>query len=133
MKRVILCALLILVCAGCASYPASVISATSPLPPGIRGTIPTHGSNCQYSILFGIIPVTSSPNTQEALNEAKLRAGCDVLTDVTVDRNSGWYVLFANSCVRVRGMGVPRDIIQEYQERTAGTNEPVTTGSGFLE
>ncbi len=76
-------------------------SALSPIAPGVRGTIPAYGSNCQFD-LFGIIPVTHSLNTQAALDRAKESADVDVLTDVTVDFGASYYVLFSNNCVRVR-------------------------------
>lgn len=34
-------------------------SVRSPVAPGVRGTIPAYGSNCQFDS-FGIIPVTHS-------------------------------------------------------------------------
>jgi hypothetical protein len=95
---------------GCASKPSSIITSTSPLPPGVRGTIPARGSDCQYYLL-GILPITTSPSSSAALEDAKRDANVDVLTDVTVDHNAGYYILFGNQCVRVDGMGVPRDVL----------------------
>ncbi len=91
----------------CAGQPTTMITSTSPLPPNVRGTIPTDGNDCQY-LLFGFIPISSSPNTQRALAEAKADVNVDVLTDVTVDHNYGYYILFGNHCVEVRGLGVPK-------------------------
>lgn len=95
-----------LLISACAGKPSSIITATSPLPPGVRGTVPASGSDCQYHLL-GLIPITSSPNTQSALSEAKEDCSCDVLTDVTVDENSFWVILWSGRCVHVRGLGVP--------------------------
>ena len=92
---------------GCAGMPITLAPSSSPVAPGVRGTIPAYGSNCQFD-LFGIIPVTHSLNTQAALDRAKESADADVLTDVTVDFGASYYVLFSNNCVRVRGKGVPR-------------------------
>ncbi len=92
---------------GCAGIPITLAPSSSPVAPGVRGTIPAYGSNCQFD-LFGIIPVTHSLNTQAALDRAKESADVDVLTDVTVDFGASYYVLFSNNCVRVRGKGVPR-------------------------
>lgn len=94
--------------AGCSrSIPPTMATSTSPVHPGVRGTIPAYGINCQYYFL-GLIPVTPSCNSQEALDEAKESADVDVLTDVTVDQSAAYYILFSNNCVRVRGKGVPR-------------------------
>lgn len=101
--------LLILLTLGCAgSHGPGLISSTSPLAPGVRGTIPASGSDCQ-TFFLGLIPVTTSPNTQEALNDAKKSAHASVLTDVTVDENSFYWILFSHRCVRVRGLGVEEE------------------------
>ena len=98
---------LTLAASGCASMPIAIAPSSSPLAPGIRGTIPTYGSNCQFYFL-GVIPLTQSIDTQAALRQAKERAKVDVLTDVTVDFGGGYFILFSNNCVRVQGLGVPR-------------------------
>ena len=91
----------------CAGQPSSIITSTSPLPAGVRGSVPASGSNCQYSFL-GLIPITRAPNTQEALADAKEDSGCDVLTDVTVDESSFYAILFSARCIYVRGLGVSK-------------------------
>ncbi|MCI5065062.1 hypothetical protein MRY87_05010 [bacterium] len=106
---------------GCASRPSSMITATSPLPPGVRGTIPARGSDCQYNFL-GLVPITSSASTARALDSAKRDADVDVLTDVTVDRNFGYYILFSNTCVRVEGMGVSRSRLQRSLQLSESTD-----------
>lgn len=65
---------------------------------------------------MGLIPLTASPDTAQALDEAKKNADVDVLTDVTVDFSRGYYILFSNQCVRVSGMGVPRERLQGFLE-----------------
>ena len=100
--------------AGCASTPTSIIPSTSPLPPGVRGTIPASGSDCQYYLL-GFLPITRSPDSQRALTSAKESADVDVLTDVTVDHGSGYYLLFSNQCVKVQGLGVNRAALNEAE------------------
>lgn len=109
MQRIVFLSALVLL-AGCSGRPATMLASTSPLPPGVRGTIPAKGSDCQYRLL-GLIPITTSPSTQSALEEAKEDAEADVLTDVTVDENWGYYILFSNNCVRVQGLGVDRSAV----------------------
>jgi hypothetical protein len=94
---------------GCSSAPTTLVPSTSPLPPGVRGTIKAYGSDCQYYFL-GIIPISGSANTQAALEDAKSDADADVLTDVTIDHGGGYYILLSTHCVRVRGKGVPKEI-----------------------
>lgn len=119
MKRLLSCVgiFLCLQFVGCASRPSSIITSTSPLPAGVRGTIPASGSDCQYHFL-GIIPLGTSPSTANALESAKEDAEVDVLTDVTVDHNVGYYILFSNRCVRVEGLGVPRDTLRRSLQRS---------------
>lgn len=104
-KRLLTFFLFVLFFTACSSHPSTMIASTSPLSPGVRGTIPTKGTSCQYYLL-GLIPLTTSPDSQDALEDAKDKANADVLTDVTIDENSGYYILFSNHCIRVRGLGV---------------------------
>ena len=101
--------LLLLVFASCSGSPTTMVPSTSPLPPGVRGKTPAYGSDCQYFFL-GLIPVSGSPNTQAALEDAKDNVDADVLTDVTIDHSGGYFILFSTHCVRVRGKGVPKYI-----------------------
>jgi len=103
--------LLAVLISGCSARPTTMVASTSPIPEGIRGSIPAKGSNCQV-YLFGIIPVTGSPDSQDALDEAKESADVDVLTDVTIDHGGVYLILFSTSCVRVQGKGVPRELLQ---------------------
>lgn len=111
--------LLLLVCSGnfgCGAKPTSLIASSSPVPPGVRGTIPTSGSNCQY-FLLGLIPITGSPDSQDALDRAKSNADVDVLTDITIDHGGYYLILFSTSCVRIKGKGIPRDILSAADAR----------------
>lgn len=90
-----------------------MLASTSPIPAGVRGTIPAFGSDCSYYFL-GLIPMSPSLDSQAALDDAKEDADVDVLTDVTVDHGGGYYILFSNLCVRVRGKGVERSVLENY-------------------
>lgn len=105
--------------AGCASMPVALAPSSSPAAPGVLGTIPTRGVNCQFFFL-GLIPMTHSIDTQAALDEAKKRADVDVLTDVTVDFIASYYIIVSDNCVRVQGKGVPR--------ATGGATPPTLSG-----
>ena len=91
---------------GCGLPANQITSSTSPIPGGVRGTVPVHGDDCQYKLLM-LLPLTSYPSTQEALSDAKAACGCDVLTDVTVDDSWGTVLLWSWRCVNVEGLGVP--------------------------
>ena len=119
---VLLLAIPILALSGCSSHPSSgsLITSTSPLQPGIRGTIPAKGSDCQYRFL-GILPLNASASAAQALSKAKKNADSDVLTDVTIDHNSGYYILFSNRCIRIEGFGVPRKLLEPSEQVTAET------------
>src|SRR5262245_24192720 len=115
-----LAALLAIVClSACSGKPFSLVPSTSPLPGYVRGTIPADGDDCQYRLL-GILPVTGAPNTQAALQEAKESAQAEVLTDVTIDETGAYFILFSNTCIHVRGLGVPHEIT----ERLRAVNMP---------
>ena len=107
--KIISLVVLFLITACSSSMPTTIIPSTSPLAAGTRGTIEAYGSDCQYYFL-GLIPITTTANSQAALDEAKESANADVLTDVTIDHGGAYYILFSNNCIRVRGKGVPREI-----------------------
>lgn len=109
LNRVFSLSLFVVVLIGCASQPVSISPSSSPLAVDVRGSIPTHGVDCQYKFL-GIISVSPPVNTQNALQEAKDNANVDVLTDVTVDQSFWYFIIFSNNCVHVRGLGVPREL-----------------------
>lgn len=112
IKKACICFLLIVTLPACSGSNRGLIPSTSPLPDGVHGTIATEGDNCQYRLL-GILPLSMPPNTQAALAEAKTSSGTEVLTDVTIDETSAWYLLFSNRCVHVRGMGVQTTPVQQ--------------------
>ena len=115
--------LLILLCSACAGLPSNQVSAsTSPLPGGVRGTVPVKGDDCQYRLLL-FLPITSYPSTQSALSEAKQECGCDVLTDVTVDHSWGTVLLWSWRCVNVEGLGVPPHLTGEKAGDYDGVEE----------
>ena len=93
-----------------------MMASTSPVPPGVRGTVPAYGSDCQY-FLLGLIPVSFSPNTDAAITDAKRSSRTEVLTDVTVDYGSFYWILFSTQCVRVRGKGIPPEVLSRAQSR----------------
>jgi hypothetical protein len=111
MKNLFCGIFLLGLCACSSGLPTTMLASTSPIPAGIRGTIPTSGSSCQY-FLLGLIPMSFAPDTQDTLEDAKVSADVDVLTDVTVDHGGGYYILFSNLCSRVRGKGVPREVLE---------------------
>lgn len=107
---------MLLLLASCGSRPTTLVASSSPVPPGVRGTIPTHGSNCQY-FLLGLIPISGAPDSQDALEEAKQRVDVDVLTDITIDHGGHYFILFSTDCVRVQGKGIPRDVLERADTR----------------
>lgn len=101
----ILFSLVIVLLSACAARPVAMMTSSSPLSPGVRGTLKTQATSCQYH-LFGLIPISSSLNSGKALESAKKQVNSKVLTDVTSDFTFGHYILFSNSCVRISGLGV---------------------------
>ncbi len=99
--------LVVVLFTGCGGITGGLTTSTSPLPPGVRGSIEASGVSCQYSLL-GFIPITTPNSTQKALVDAKEDCDCEVLTDVTVDQMFYYWLLWSNRCIYVEGLGVPR-------------------------
>lgn len=68
---------------------------------------PTDDNDCAWS-LFGVIPVSPSNDTQDAINEAIRHAGkgADGLIQVSVDSFYQHFIVIARDCTRVSGIAI---------------------------
>ncbi|MDO9528411.1 MAG: hypothetical protein Q7J27_04535 [Syntrophales bacterium] len=56
--------------------------------------------------LLGLIPLTGSNSTKDALNKAIKKAGADALIDVTVDGYNQWFIILSRVVTKVEGTGI---------------------------
>ena len=92
--------------AGCACIPGGISASSTPLnnkPYHILGH--TSATDSRF-LLLGIIPITGSNSTKDALNKAIKRAGADALIDVTVEGYGQWFILFSRVVTKVEGIGI---------------------------
>lgn len=92
--------------AGCACIPGGISASSTPLnnkPYHILGH--TSATDSRF-ILLGVIPLTGSNSTKDALNKAIKKVGADALIDVTVDGYKQWFILFSRTITKVEGVGI---------------------------
>lgn len=92
--------------AGCACIPGGISASSTPLnnkPYHILGH--TSATDSRF-LLLGIIPITGSNSTKDALNKAIKKAGADALIDVTVEGYGQWFILFSRVVTKVEGIGI---------------------------
>jgi len=92
--------------AGCACIPGGISASSTPLnnkPYHILGH--TSATDSRF-LLLGIIPLTGSNSTKDALNKAIKKAGADALIDVTVDGYNQWFIILSRVVTKVEGTGI---------------------------
>jgi len=92
--------------AGCACIPGGISASSTPLnnkPYHILGH--TSATDSRF-LLLGLIPITGSNSTKDALNKAIKKAGADALIDVTVEAYGQWFILFSRVVTKVEGIGI---------------------------
>ncbi len=100
---------LCLASAGCARYPGGIAPSNIPLTPGSYTPLgPVVGEDCKVDLL-GIIPVSGGNDLSQALEEAKKKnpaALGGALIEITVDRNSKFFILWSQICTVVKATAV---------------------------
>ncbi len=99
----ILAAMIIIFAAGCTHTPGGV--AASNVPINGRTYIDLGKTKaCDSSIsLLGILPITGSNSTADAIEEAIASRGGDAMVNLTVECYSQWWILFTRHTTRVVG------------------------------
>lgn len=92
---------------GCIHRPAAVAASSIPLEQGeyeILGD--ANDSDCLWS-LFGLLPITTGNQTQNAINEAIQDVdGADALVQMTVDSYYQFFFVLSRDCTQVEGVAV---------------------------
>lgn len=103
----ILFALLLLAfAAGCTRSPGGVAPSNIPLAPGGYTEIGrAKGSDCKVNLL-GILPLSGGNRLDQALEKAVRDGNGDALVNITVDRNSKFFILWSQTCTIVYGTAV---------------------------
>jgi len=106
LRNVVLAVLALSLTVGCVSNPGGVAPSTTPLAgKEYRLLGDTEGTDTHFALL-GILPLSGSNTTQEAIDAAKARKGADALIDVTVDYHWEFWILFSRAVTTVRGKAI---------------------------
>jgi hypothetical protein len=101
---IVLCSTL----SACIHTPRGIAASTLPLEQGKYTVIGETGdSDCAWAI-FGIIPITTGNETQDAIKEAIASAGngADGLIQVTVDSYYQHWIVVSRDCTQVEGIAI---------------------------
>ena len=91
---------------GCACIPGGISASSTPLNNKPYHALGYTSATDSRFLLLGIIPLTGSNSTKDALNKAIKKAGADALIDVTVDGYNQWFILFSRVVTKVEGTGI---------------------------
>jgi hypothetical protein len=90
---------------GCTYYaPVQIVASNRPVTDVSNVKPRVAGQNCQH-YLFGI-PLGEGNTARLALDDAKRKAGTDVLTDITMDVKSFSIIIYGRACTIVQGAPV---------------------------
>ena len=92
--------------AGCACIPGGISASSTPLNNKPYHTLGHTSATDSRFLLLGIIPLTGSNSTKDALNKAIKNAGADALIDVTVDGYNQWFIILSRVVTKVEGTGI---------------------------
>jgi len=92
--------------AGCACIPGGISASSTPLNNKPYHTLGYTSATDSRFLLLGIIPLTGSNSTKDALNKAIKKAGADALIDVTVDGYNQWFIILSRVVTKVEGTGI---------------------------
>lgn len=94
------------VLSGCAHFPGGISDSTTPIngrPYVELGEVV--GRDSQVSLL-GLIPISGSNDTQDAIDEAKQEKKADALIDVTVESYGQYWILWSTWTTKVSGQAI---------------------------
>ena len=91
---------------GCAHMPGGISSSTTPINNRAYEELGKVSGTSSKVMLFGLLPISGSNNTQDAVDSAKEKLGADALIDVTVEAYSQWWILWSNNTTKVTGKGI---------------------------
>lgn len=94
---------------GCVRIPGGIAPSNIPLEPNSYTVLgPVAHSSCKID-LFGIFPISGGNRIANALKGAlRKRKNTDALINISVDRDSKWFILWSQTCTEVRGEAVTR-------------------------
>jgi hypothetical protein len=104
--RILAAGAFLVMVAGCAHIPGGLAPSNTPIEGRkyrILGPVKATDS-CVY--LFGLIPVSGSNSTREAIRSALMSKDADALIDVTVECYDQWWILFTRRVTAVHGKAI---------------------------
>lgn len=103
MTGLLLCLVMM---AGCIRSPIAMMPSSKPLSQGNYTELgPVEETDCLW-YLFGVFPISSGNNFQDALNDATRQRNGDALVQVTAETYYQNFLVVARYCTIVQGIAV---------------------------
>ncbi len=106
LKYLVLSIMVLAMTAGCVHSPGGIAPSTTPLAGREYYVLGDTSGTDSCVWLFGLLPVTGSNTTREALDDALSSKSADALIDVTVESYFQWWILFTRSVTAVHGKAI---------------------------
>ncbi len=104
--RTSLLLLCLVMMAGCIRSPIAMMPSSKPLSQGNYTELgPVEETDCLW-YLFGVFPISSGNNFQDALNDATRQRNADALVQVTAETYYQNFLVVARYCTIVQGIAV---------------------------
>ncbi|MBM4149123.1 MAG: hypothetical protein FJ224_08765 [Lentisphaerae bacterium] len=101
------CSLVVIgLAAGCAHFPGGVSDSTTPINGRKYTRLGRVSSTDSLILLLGVLPISGSNSTRQAIDDATRKRGADALIDVTVEAYWQWWILFTRLATRVEGEAI---------------------------
>lgn len=94
---------------GCSTISGGVAPSSTPIEGRKYSTLGMTASTDSRIAILGIIPISSSNSTRDALEAAIRKVHADALIDVTVETYFQWWILFTRTVTKVEGLGIKFD------------------------
>jgi hypothetical protein len=109
VARVVLPVVAISLLSACIYRPGGIAPSNIPLDGRSYHVVGETASTDSAIRLFGILPVSGSNATRQALDAAIRRRSADALIDITVEHYTQFWILFSRHVTAVRGTAIKFD------------------------
>jgi hypothetical protein len=106
VARVLLPVIAISLLSACVYMPGGIAPSNIPLDGKSYRVVGETASTDSAIRLFGILPVSGSNTTREALDAAIRRKAADALIDITVEYYAQYWIVFTRHVTAVRGLAI---------------------------
>jgi hypothetical protein len=106
VARILLSVIVISLLSGCLYRPGAIAPSNIPLEGRSYRMVGETAATDSAIRLFGILPVSGSNTTRQAMDAAIRKRSGDALIDITVEHYTQYWILFSRHVTAVRGLAI---------------------------